>query len=336
MIRLIHPSAAITVALFAWTASTPARIRIETPRDGARPASAYIGIQGTGPAGSAVELLDASKPVRTVRPEADGHFECVLHLSPGRHRIKARLAANGSPFTSIEVTMPANSPAPIRGAPYELLQTADILLSHTPGSEQEELDAARYTHAALYLGPDAEGTPMVAEAVTMERTAAGNPLGALPLERTLIWRGGAAVDIYRLRDPLPFAQRDRIAEWARRRVTEDSAFWSVTEDFGALFRAWLLWDQQRDQPRDKAEFNRTLEKMAALKVSPDRLNCSTLVWQAYWQATKRHIDLSIPNRVTFGGLSGRMSTRFLNRLRPYLVLPDTFALTGKLYKVNGA
>ena len=128
----------------------------------------------------------------------------------------------------------------------------------------------------------------------------------------------------------------RIAEWARRRVTEDSAFWSVTEDFGALFRAWLLWDQQRDQPRDKAEFNRTLEKMAALKVSPDRLNCSTLVWQAYWQATKRHIDLSIPNRVTFGGLSGRMSTRFLNRLRPYLVLPDTFALTGKLYKVNGA
>ena len=328
---------AVLALYFAAPSPSPA-VRIEIPREGSQPSSAYLGVLGTGPAGAAIELFDGrdTTPLRTLRAEPDGHFECLLRLAPGAHSLTARVLGSDARPASVHVRIPSGFAGPAPGASYELMQVADILLSHTPGSEQEELDGARYTHAALYLGPDPSGTPLVAEAITWERTASSNPLGAIGLEETLIWRGGASVDIYRLNHPISFPQRSRIAAWAYQRVNQEAAFWSVTQDFGGLFRAWLLWDQRRDQPRDAAESERTLKQMEALKMSPDRLNCTTLVWQAYWRATEHRIDLSHPNRVTFGGLGARMSPRFLDQLRPFLVLPDTLALTGKLRKVNGA
>lgn len=328
----MFPGVTFAALLFLSSSQTP---RIEIPQDGSKPSSAYLGIQGTAAASVDLDVMDSDNQVRTIRSESDGHFECVLRLAPGLHQVSVRLAGQDAKISSAPVQVeispdyPERSPA---GA-IELLQTADILLSSTPNSEQKELDGAHYTHVGLYLGPDMDGTPVVAEAVAMDQ-AADNPIGAMPLERTLTWRNPASVDIYRLVSPLPFAERKRISDWARDRVKANPGFWSVTDDFGVLVHAWLLWDSVHDRPRDETEFSRALQNLLERKTSLERLNCVTLVWQAFWRTMDYRVDLATPNRVTFGGVGARMSHKFLDRLRPYLIMPDTLALSGKLQKVG--
>ena len=309
-------------------------LRILAPHDHSEPRSGYVGLKGSGPALTALQIWDGNRFIRDIPTRASGHFDCVLRLDPGEHQIFVRTGGTGeSSAQGIHIRV-RPFPEPAGAQEYEKLQQADILLSQTPGSEQVQLYGAAYTHAALYLGPDEDGTPLIAEAATPEQEDFKDRIGALPIEETLnVLRGGVA-HVYRLPGELSDPERDQIIDWTLRTLSGRVAFWSMTEDLGPFFRAWLLWDPGRDQPRNQQEFDRVLDELRALRSATDRLNCTTLVYQAYWRGTNGRVDLSTPNRVNFGGSVGKMSHRFLERLRRDFMVPDTLALSGKLVRVG--
>jgi hypothetical protein len=127
--------------------------------------------------------------------------------------------------------------------------------------------------------------------------------------------------------------RTRIVAWARQTAARGLPF--RAGEFGDLYRAWLLWDPQRDRPRDPAEFQRILKELRARLQASDAYDCATLVWHAYLDNTAEHIDLASPNRVAWQGAAQRESKRLMAALLPLLILPDSFALSGKLRKVAG-
>ena len=318
----------------AFAAAIPPPPRIVTPREGVVLRTDYVAISGTSFALAKLEVLNGAQVAADIAADSLGRFALVLPLSPGDHELRVRPVGEPS-LTSEAVsfrTKPAGSPScPAR---YEKLQAADIMLVHTRGSNQSRLYAPTYTHAALYLGPRADGVPLVAEAVTGEQSVSSDPAGAVPLDETLGWRNGDRVDIFRPNPPLTPAERDRAVAWARDTAARGLPFWSLTECFGLLFRAWLMWDTRLDAPRDPRGFEKVLEAFHARKLAVDRFDCVTLVWRAYWEGTHGRVDLSIPNRVTFGGVGLTMSPRLLARLRPNFLLPDTFSSNGKLEPIN--
>jgi len=54
---------------------------------------------------------------------------------------------------------------------------------------------------------------------------------------------------------------------------------------------------------------------------------------AYLDNTAQHIDLANPDRVAWGGAMKNESQRFQAIVHPLIVLPDSFALSGKLQRV---
>ncbi len=67
----------------------------------------------------------------------------------------------------------------------------------------------------------------------------------------------------------------------------------------------------------------------------DAYDCATLVWHAYLDNTAGHVDLASPNNVVWGGAAQRESKRLAAAIQPLVILPDSFALSGKLRQVTG-
>jgi len=122
--------------------------------------------------------------------------------------------------------------------------------------------------------------------------------------------------------------------WARRTAARGLPF-QEAGNFGDIYRAWLLWDPKRDRPRDAAEFQHLLDGLRRRLLATDAYDCATLVWHAYRDNTAGHIDLASPNRIAWGGAAERESKRLVAALQPLLILPDSFALSGKLGRVTG-
>ena len=210
-------------------------------------------------------------------------------------------------------------------------------MSSFPGrtaSIQRSLYNPRYTHAAIYLGPGPDGVALLAEAVSEELAAGLGEIRAVPIEQALPWRGADAVDIFRLQGGLPSSEREELVRFVRGIVNGGSRFWSTGEEFAALYTVWLQWDQRRDRPVQEARFRAALERLQAHKLSLGRFNCATLVWRAYWEASKGRVDLGDPNRMEFAGrLATAFTPAFLERVRPYFLGPDALYLSGRLERV---
>jgi hypothetical protein len=304
-------------------------IRLASPHDGARPQSAYVTIEGEAEPSSRVEVLDGGTVAASLQSDSHGHFERVLRLPAGSRAIRVRCSASEA-AVRIEVAACA---APKSPAPYELLRTGDVILAHDRDSQQDALYQPVYTHAAIYIGPDPDGAPRLLEAVTEDLATPRGPIAAVPIEESLAWRIADRVDVFRLPGDLAPDDRARIVEWARRTANRGLPF--RTSEFGDIYRAWLLWDPKTDKPRDAAEFDRLIEDLRARLQATDAYDCATLVWHAYLDNTAGRIDLANPNRVTWAGAMKNESRRFEAILHPLVIVPDSFALSGKLRRVTG-
>jgi hypothetical protein len=320
----------IPVLLCELVALHAQSIRLVSPRDGARPGSAYIVIEGETQPSALVGVFDGADRKATLHADCQGRFERVLRLAAGDHAIRVKSSA-AEAVASVDTSV---HPEPRFAVPYELLQTGDIILAHDRDSRQDALYSPRYTHSALYIGPDAEGAPLLLEAVSEDNATARGPVAAVPIEESLAWREADRVDVFRLAGGLRSGDRSRIVSWARRTAARGLPFRGAG-DYGDIYRAWLLWDPQSDRPRDAAEFQRLLDGLRERLPTEDAYDCATLVWHAYRDNTAARIDLASPNRIEWGGAAGRVSKGLMTALQPVLILPDSFALSGKLRRVTG-
>ena len=304
-------------------------VHLVSPDNGAKISSSYVTIEGEAKALGRVEILDGGVMIASVPVNGAGRFERVLHLSAGSHEIHVQC---GSSKSTVRVET-SGYPASQSPAPYELLQTGDVILAHGQNSSQDALYRPVYTHAALYIGPDAKGAPRLLEAVTEEDASAEGPVATVTIEQGLAWRTADRVDLFRIDGGLGSEDRIRIVEWARRTAALGLPF--RTSEFGDVYRAWLLWDPRTDRPRDAAEFKKVLAELRARLQASDTYDCATLVWHAYLDNTAHHINLASPNRAVWRGALGNVSGHFAAALRPLAILPDSLAFSGKLRRVGG-
>jgi cell wall-associated NlpC family hydrolase len=225
-------------------------------------------------------------------------------------------------------------PEPANPAPYEVLRTGDIVLAHQRTSHQDKLYHPSYTHAALYMGAGPDGAPLLFEAVSEDNATSLGPVAAVPIEKSLAWRDADRVDVFRVNGGLAREDRNRIVAWSSAQAARGLPFAS-TADFGDIYRMWLMWDSKHDKPRDKGEFQRLIAGLRERLLASDAYDCATLVWHAYRDNTAAHIDLANPNRIAWGGATEGESQHLAAALQQFLILPDSFALSGKLSLVTG-
>jgi hypothetical protein len=281
-----------------------------------------------------LEILDAGETISTLVSDADGHFDAVIRPNPGEHKLQVRVATAPENISSLVNVRVDNRGEPGVPGLYENLREGDIILSRDLSSLQVSIYNPHYTHASLFLGPDSDGTPVILEPVTNQASASYGVIAAIPVEESLAWMR-LQTGIYRLPRGLQPGERDRLLAWGRMVANREASFWSVTHDFGALYRTWLMWDFEKDRPRDPAEFDQQIATLRGRRRATDRFDCVTLVWRAYYEATEGRVDLTVPNRASFDGAGRSVTPRFLARVKLVLIVPDTFALNGKLVRVAG-
>lgn len=317
------------ILLLAAAGAAAQSLQLTSPPDQARPQSSYVDIVGRAAPSASVEICDGATTLTTLAASSTGNFERVLRLSPGAHELRVR--SNGAEAV-LHVTV-ASHPAPRVPAPYESLRTGDVILAHDRDSQQDGLYRPTYTHAALSIGPGADGSPLLLEAVSEDNATSHGPVAAVTIEESLGWRDADRVDLFRPAEPLSDADLTRLTTWARVIAARGMPFRS-TGDFGDIYRLWLLWDPKLEQPRDAAEFDRMLAALRERLTVTDSYDCATLVWHAFRDNTAAHIDLASPNRIQLGGAGQQESKRLIEILRPLLIVPDSFALSGKLRRVE--
>jgi hypothetical protein len=309
-------------------------IHITAPETGSTSRSGFLAIDGTAPPASRLEVLDRETLITTLASEEDGHFDAVLRLKPGERELRVRVLGDaGSASTPVNVRVSDGHSAPLVAGLYENLREGDIVLSRDLDSVQLPIYNPRYTHAGLYLGPDPDGTPVVIEPVANERSGSYGVIAAVPIEESLSWTCIEA-GLYRLKGGFRLGERDRLLAWGRLVAKRQALFWTAS-NFGSFYRLWLMWDFEKDRPRDPAEFEAQIAALRARMNATDRLDCAALVWQAYQAGTEGRVDLGTPNQTTFAGVGHSMTPRFLARVKPVVIVPDTFATNGKLALVAG-
>lgn len=296
--------------------------------------SHFVGIDGTAPPASRLEVLDESGTIATLISEADGHFDVVVRLKPGSRKLRVRMAGHADDIPAEVSIRVADHGAPGSIGLYENLREGDIILSRDLSSLQVSIYDPHYTHAGLYLGPDPDGTPVILEPVTYKGSASYGVIAAVPIEESLAWMR-IQTGIFRLKVGLQPAERNRLLAWGRMLANREASFWSVTRDFGSLYRTWLMWDFEKDRPRNSAEFDQQIATLRARLKATDRFDCVTLIWRAYHEATQGRVDLATPNLARFQGAGRSVTPRFLARIKPVLLAPDTFALSDKVVQVAG-
>jgi len=325
---------AVARAFLAVLAALAARAQcpqLSSPPAGARPDSAYIAVEGAAAPSSNISFADNGAPLAPLHADSSGRFERVVHLAAGEHKLNVEVA--GCAPVRVTLTIGAYPPPPA-GAPFEQMRAADIILAHSHESQQYAIYEPIYTHSALYIGPAPNGAARILEAVAEEYATARGPVAAVPIEESFAFRYAARIDLFRLKAALHAADRARIVAWSRRVASQGLPFWT-NQDFGDVYRAWLLWDPRTDQPRDAEAFRQLIHAMRARLEATNAFDCATLVWHAYRDNTEERIDLAAPNRVQWGGVAKSAPPRLVETLRPWLIVPDSFALSGKLEQVRG-
>lgn len=313
--------------------SGPPSLLLASPQDGALIPSAFVAITGAAAAGTCLRVsLDAAAP-RQACADASGKFDLVARAAKGAHALRA--AADSGAAVEVRFSTDPPSSPPQAAAGWDLLREGDIILSRTQDSPQIALYNPQFTHAALYLGPGRSGQALVAEAVSEEASEGLGEVRSVAIEHSLAWRTAQRVEFLRLRNGLDPAQRQAILRYARGEVNRGLKFWSAADDFGAVYKVWLKWDQKNDRPLDASRFDKALDGLRARMISDQRFNCTTFVWRTYWEGSKGRINLTEPNHMGLGGqLTHAFSPAFLQRVLPDFITPDSLYFSDKLSRVQ--
>ena len=211
-----------------------------------------------------------------------------------------------------------------------MLRTADIILTHGTNSIQVQLYGPTYTHAALFIGGDTQGTPLIAEAVPSAEAGASGQVRSVPLELSTVYTDGQAISSFRPIATLTVAGRKAVATAAAKYTSQNLTYWNPVLDLASPFAsAWLWWNAI---PKSTVRFNQAKARMLGEKDRIDSFICSTLVWRSYLDGTQGVIDLSLPNNVTVttGDLATYADPEFLQAISADFVFPDTIGLNTRV------
>jgi hypothetical protein len=324
---------------------------ITRPSDGASPQSQFGAIAGTAVAGNRLNVIANGLVVGSVLVDADGYWEALPFLQP--------LAGTDIQVQDQSTLLLSNKIAVTRtypSAPFSVIPSAsaflplrhgDILISSSSFSLEYPLYGPAFTHSAVFLGGDADGTPQVAEAVITSHysSACTNNPGslqcgitrAIALEQSDIWAGAVRIAGFTPVAPLSSAYRDGITSYANSKL--GLPYWSYGQLFGPLSGAAALWPIHT-VPGASSRYTALLTQMDANKNLDTAFECGTLVWRAYLEGTQHTVDISVPNNMTaapgtmLGFIVGLPSGgAFLDQIRPHFVLPETFVESPTLHQI---
>jgi N-acetylneuraminic acid mutarotase len=316
---------------------------IETPSAGASPQSHYVALSGTGTPGDALTVFVSAGSVVV---DSEGYWEALPNLtlfSLTTDTIQVQSQTTSTLSNVINVYPEANG-LPDPGDDTILLtqrlftlRHADIFVAASPSFAQEVLYGPNYTHTALYLGGDDDGTPLVAEAVTAAEAGAYGQVRNLTLEQSLIWVGERIAG-FTPRSALASATRDDIVDWAIDTTNQGLPYWSLIHDFGLILAAGELYGAivlTGGNPSQNPRFLSFINQINANKNSSQKFICSTLVWRAYLEGTGHTLDISDPNNMSAspGSILGQFPLGFIDQLRPAFVVPETFVRSPKLTQI---
>jgi hypothetical protein len=313
---------------------------ITNPTNGAHPFSAFVALSGVGAAGASIDIISDANVVATAAVNGNGTWEKVVQVGSGPHIVRVGYTGDpGSVSPPTTITNIGSFPPPlVPSSTFEKLQTADVILAVSLTSPQIELYGATYSHTALYLGGDADGTPLIAESVTASEAGTFGQVRTVSLENSTVYTDGRRVDVFRRGDFSP-PERVAIVSWAAGVTVLGLSYWDIPGGLVAPFvaAAAALWDFELDQPRDDVLFGLALAAIEYEKFRTDTFICSTLVWRAYYEGTNQRLDLSQPNNIVVSPTSvlGEWvtNTGFIDHLRPFFVFPETIPLSGHLVLV---
>jgi hypothetical protein len=331
----------VTSATLTIGPGCTSQLCILTPADGASPVSHFVALSGTGVPGDLLAVLLNNAPAGFVSVDADGFWEALPDVSSAgavQVQVLDEITLNSSNTITVFPQTAALSSGPRTPARTRLLplRHADILVGSDRSSVQVAFYGATWTHTALYLGGDNNGTPMIAEAVTPGEANGGQQVRSVSLENSLLWSEDRVTG-FELRSGLDSANRDAIINWATTVTNRGLPYWDIQSELVKIPEAALDWSIL--DPTNPA-FMDDLTKLNALKNATNKFICSTLVWAAYWNGSGHALDISDPNDMTIEGLSilgvatalrGRQL--FIDQLKPVFVAPETFARSPKLQQI---
>ncbi len=310
-------------------------LKITSPADGAAPQSNFIALTGTGPSGDNLDVLVNDQVVGTIAVDTTGTWEALPYIAGFGETVTIQVRDQTTADSSNRLTVKA---AAIRSSgpwltperSYLPLRHADILIGAIPSSIQATLYGANYTHAAIYLGGDVDGTPWIAEAVTSAEASYWGQVRSVLLEQSLLWTG-ERISAFTPTTPLSSDTRDAIVNWSNSITIKGLPYWDLVLDFGLILRA------AGEFPVEPELSNDGLVQLNALKHSVSKFICSTLVWRAYWEGTGGKLDISAPNNMsaTAGSVLAFMPALFLSELADVFVVPETFVRSPKLKQIAG-
>jgi hypothetical protein len=318
---------------------------ISTPNDGASPQSQFVAVAGSGQIGHTLNVLIGGLSVGSVKVDSEGKWEALPYVSPFGSSVTIQVQDQATFDSSNTITVHpslAFFPSPLPASYYARLlplRHADIVVTASVTSPQYVLYGPNYTHTALYLGGDSNGTPLIAEAIPATDPSA-NTFGqvrSLFLEQSTVWTEATRISAWHPPAGLPGATRDAIVSSAKTFTSGGLPYWPassfVTEidAADALFIAFggIL------NPR----INGFLSVLNSDKNSTTMFICSTLVWRAYWDGTGHTLDISTPNNMTAapGSIMGNLPIpfrgAFLNNLASVFIVPETFVTSPKLSQI---
>lgn len=314
---------------------------ITAPFNQASPQSQFAAISGTGTPRDTLNVLVGGFSVGQVQVDSEGNWEALpyvsLYGSSVTVQVQDQTSSNLSNTITVHPSLAAFLPGP-SSPPNSLtallpLRKADIFVTASDTSPQYFLYGPTYTHAALYLGGDSNGTPLIAEAVTAAE--AGSSIGtcgqvrSIPLDQSLMWTQSKTVSAMRPKTALSGATRTAIAAWAQNITSQCLPYWT-NADFGLIPAAYTLYHSYG------TGYARFLNQLNTLKSSTTTFICSTLVVHAYYAGTNGTVDLSNPNLMTPQpwSLMSTFSQTFIQQLLdPVFVVPETIALSPWLSRV---
>jgi len=329
---------------------------ITSPSDGVSPQSQFVSLSGTGTAGATLNVLANGLPVGsgTVVVDSEGNWEALAYVAVFGPAVAIQVQDQSTLNSSNTITVhPLTSP-PLIGGVAALgpalsysrllsLRKADILVTADPTSAQVWFYGPTYTHTALYLGGDAAGTPLIAEAVTSSEAEANvyGTVRSVPLEHSLAWNGATTMTAWRPSVSLSGANRNAAVTWAQTVTTQGLPYANVAAMSAEVLAADGLFavEQVSPSPALLTRLNGFLSLLNAVKNSTTSFICSTLVWRAYWEGTAHALDISTPNNITaapgsfLGSLPVPFQSAFINQLGTVFVVPQTFATSPKLSQI---
>jgi hypothetical protein len=305
------------------------------------PVPQFAAISGTGTPGDTLDVQVGGLSVGHITIDSEGNWEALPYVAPYGSAVTVQvqdLSTFTSPNTITVHPSLAIVPSPLPPSVYPRLlplRKADIFVDGDTSSPQVALYGPNYTHTALYLGGDSDGTPWIAEAVTADEAGIWGQVRSVILEQSLLWRADRLA-AFRPRVPLSGATRSAITSWASTITTQGLPYWSKA-DLGLPAAADLFY------PGLLGRLIRFLNQLYALTNSTKTFICSTLVWRAYYEGTGHTLDISQPNLMSAqpGSLLGHFPSAFINLLTQpppgctacsgsTFIVPETFARNSAL------